>query len=56
MPKKKKPARRRRYPLVEQALENVEKLELELKKVKKNLEKIPYHPTYGPKCTIPYKY
>jgi len=50
MPKKKKPARTRPQRLVEQALADVEKLELDLKKVKKALKMMPHSPVYGPKC------
>ena len=55
MAKKKKSARRKRWPLVEKALADVEKLELDLKKVKKNLMMMPHTYTYGPKCTMPYR-
>ena len=55
MPKKKKPTRRRRLKLVRQALAEVEKLEVDLKKVKKSLMMMPHTYTYGPKCPMPYK-
>jgi hypothetical protein len=47
---KKKPAKRRRHPLVIQALADVKKLELDLKKVKKDLIMMPHTPVYGPRC------
>jgi hypothetical protein len=52
MPKKKKPARRRRQKLVgiKQALKDVEKLELDLKRVKKTLKMMPHTWSYGEWC------